>query len=49
VVRRVLREEIREKARLRLGYAPRYWSLADVQESVAWPLERGRMERKETG
>jgi nucleoside-diphosphate-sugar epimerase len=37
-----------EKASLRLGYTPRYSSLAAVQESVAWLLERGRLERKET-
>jgi len=33
-----------EKARRRLGYAPRYASLAAVQESVAWLVQHGRLE-----
>jgi len=32
-----------EKARQRLGYAPRYTSLAAVQESVAWLVQHGRL------
>lgn len=34
-----------EKARRLLGYAPRYTSLAAVQEAVAWLIEHGRVER----
>jgi nucleoside-diphosphate-sugar epimerase len=33
-----------EKARALLGYAPRYSSLQAVRESVAWLVERGRID-----
>jgi nucleoside-diphosphate-sugar epimerase len=32
-----------EKARRRLGYAPRYTSLEAVQESVSWLIEQGKI------
>ena len=38
-----------DKARTRLGYAPRYSSLAAVYESVAWLIENGQVERPGRG
>ena len=32
-----------EKARTRLGYTPRYTSLAAIQESVTWLIDQGRL------
>jgi nucleoside-diphosphate-sugar epimerase len=32
-----------EKARRRLGYEPRYSSLAAVQESVRWLIDAGKL------
>ena len=38
-----------EKARVRLGYVPRYMSLAAVQESVTWLVQHGRLEAPTPG